>query len=59
MKIIANHYRANEIFRMIRENSGKTQEEFGKLIGKSRNIMNMDKEILISNYYWKLLKRKN
>ena len=39
MKIIANHYRANEIFRMIRENSGKTQEEFGKLIGKSRNAV--------------------
>ena len=55
MKIIANHYRANEIFRMIRENSGKTQEEFGKLIGKSRNAVkyyeygqrNFDFELLL------------
>ena len=32
MKIIANNYRANEVIRMIRENSGKTQKEFGEVI---------------------------
>lgn len=35
MKIIANNYRANEVIRMIRENSGKTQKEFGETIGRS------------------------
>lgn len=39
MKIVANDYRANEIIRMIRENSGKTQEEFGRMINKSRNAV--------------------
>ena len=39
MKIVANDYRANEVIRMIRENSGKTQGEFGKMIGKTRNAV--------------------
>ena len=39
MKIVANNYRANEIFKMIRENSGMTQTDFGKLIGKTRNAI--------------------
>lgn len=55
MKIIANKYRANEIFKMIRENSGKTQTEFGKMIGKTRNAVqyyeygqrNFDFELLL------------
>ena len=55
MRIVANNYRANEIMRMIRENSGKTQEEFGKMIGKSRNAVqyyeygqrNFDFELLL------------
>lgn len=55
MKIIANNYRANEIFRMIRENSGKTQTEFGAMLGKTRNAIqyyeygqrNFDFELLL------------
>ncbi len=55
MKIVANNYRANEVFKMIRENSGKTQTEFGYLIGKSRNAIqyyeygqrNFDFELLL------------
>ena len=39
MKIIANNYRANEIIKIIREWSGKTQEEFGKSINKSKNAV--------------------
>ena len=39
MKIVANKYRANEIFRMIRENSGKTQKEFGKEINRSKSAI--------------------
>ena len=55
MKIVANNYRANEVFKMIRENSGKTQTEFGKIVGKSRNAIqyyeygqrNFDFELLL------------
>lgn len=55
MKIVANNYRANEVFKMIRENSGKTQTEFGKTVGKSRNAIqyyeygqrNFDFELLL------------
>ena len=35
MKIKANDYRANEIIKIIREWSGKTQEEFGKEINRT------------------------
>ena len=37
MKIKANDYRANEIIKIIREWSGKTQEEFGKEINRTKN----------------------
>ncbi len=55
MKIIANNYRANEIFKMIRENSGKTQKEFGKSINRSKTAIqyyeygerNFDFELLL------------
>ena len=55
MKIVANNYRANEVFKMIRENSGKTQTEFGKIVRKSRNAIqyykygqrNFDFELLL------------
>lgn len=39
MKIIANDYRANEIIKIIREWSGKTQEEFGKSINRTKNAI--------------------
>ena len=39
MKIIANKYRANEIFKMIREYSGKTQKEFGENINRSKTAI--------------------
>ncbi len=39
MKIVANNYKANEIFRIIRENSGKTQKEFGKEINRSKTAV--------------------
>lgn len=39
MKIVANDYKANEVIKIIREWSGKTQEEFGKSIGRSKNAI--------------------
>ncbi len=55
MKIIANNYKANEIIKFIRENSGLTQEAFGNSIKKSRNAVqyyeygqrNYDVELLL------------
>lgn len=37
MKIIANGYKAKEIFKFIRENSGLSQTDFGKRISRKRN----------------------
>ena len=39
MKIVANDYKANEIIKIIREWSGKTQEEFGKNINRTKNAI--------------------
>lgn len=55
MKIIANDYKANEIFKMIRENSGKTQREFAEDLKRSRSAIqfyeygtrNFDFELLL------------
>lgn len=55
MKIVANNYRANEIFKMIREYTGKTQKEFGDLINRSKTCIqyyeygqrNFDFELLL------------
>lgn len=55
MKIIANNYRANEIFKMIREYTGKTQQEFGKNINRTKTAIqyyeygqrNFDFELLL------------
>lgn len=62
MKIKANDYRANEIIKIIREWSGKTQEEFGKEINRIKNSIqlyeygqrNYDFELLL-----KLAKKEN
>ena len=40
-KIKANDYRANEIIKIIREWSGKTQEEFGKEINRTKNSIQL------------------
>ena len=56
LKIIANDYRANEIIKIIREWSGKTQEEFGKSINRTKNAIqfyeygqrNYDFELLLN-----------
>lgn len=37
MQIKANKYNPNEVFKFIRESTGKKQEEFGKDIGRSRH----------------------
>ena len=55
MRIIANDYRANEVFKMIREYTGKTQEEFGYQIKRSKTAIqyyeygqrNFDFELLL------------
>lgn len=39
MKIKANDYRANKVIKIIREWLGKTQEEFGKEINRSKNTI--------------------
>ena len=39
MRIIANNYRADEVFKFIREYSGKTQKEFGKQINRSKTAI--------------------
>ena len=62
MKIKANDYRANEIIKIIREWSGKTQEEFGKENNINKNTIqlyengkrNYDFELLL-----KLAKKEN
>ena len=62
MKIKANDYKANEIIKIIREWSGKTQEEFGKTINRSKNAIqlyeyghrNYDFELLL-----KIAKKEN
>ncbi len=41
MKIKANDYRANEVIKIIREWSGKTQEEFGKEISRTKNSIQL------------------
>lgn len=56
MKIKANDYRANEEIKIIREWLGKTQEEFGKEINRSKNAIqfykygqrNYDFELLLT-----------
>lgn len=56
MKIVANDYKANEIIKIIREWSGKTQEEFGKNINRTKNAIqfyeygqrNYDFELLLT-----------
>ena len=55
MRIVANNFKANEIFKMIRENSGKTQKEFGKEINRTAHAIqyyeygqrNFDFELLL------------
>ena len=55
MKLVANQYKANELIKFIRENSGLTQEAFGKKIKRSRNAIqfyeygqrNYDVELLL------------
>ena len=62
MKIKANDYKANEIIKIIREWSGKTQEEFGQNINRSKNAIqlyeygqrNYDFELLL-----KIAKKEN
>lgn len=39
MKIKANDYHANEVIKIIREWLGKTQEEFGKEINRSKKAI--------------------
>lgn len=41
MKIIANNYKANEIIKIIREWSGKTQQEFGKELNRTKNSIQL------------------
>ena len=62
MKIVANDYRANGVFKIIREWSGKTQEEFGQSINRTKNAIqfyeygqrNYDFELLL-----KIAKKEN
>ena len=54
MKIKANDYRANEIIKIIREWSGKTQEEFGKEINRTKNSIQLY-EYGQRNYNFELL----
>mgnify|MGYP004504787929 FL=1 len=39
MKIIANNYKPNEIIKIIREWSEKTQQEFAENLGKNKNTI--------------------
>ena len=54
LKIIANNYKANEIIKMIREYTGKTQKEFGKNIKRTRNAI-QTYEYGTRNYDFELL----
>ncbi len=55
MKIVANNYKANEVFKMIREYTGKTQKDFGESINRTKTAIqyyeygqrNFDFELLL------------
>lgn len=52
MKIRANDYKANEIFKFMRESTNKKQSEFGKDIGKSKDWVQSN-ELGRCNYKFK------
>ena len=54
MKIVANNYKSNEIIKIIREWSEKTQVEFGKYINKSKDTI-QSYELGRNRYYFDTL----
>ncbi len=52
MQIIVNEYKPNEIIKFIRQNSGLTQAEFAKTVGKSKDWQQSN-ELGRTNYYFK------
>lgn len=56
MKIVCNNFKSNEIIKIIRENLGMTQKEFGEIINKSNKCVqyyeygyrNYDFELLLN-----------
>ena len=52
MKIKANKYNPNEIFKFVRESTGKKQGQFGEDIGKSRHWVQSN-ELGRTNYLFK------
>ena len=52
MKLNTNKYEANDIIKIIREWTNKTQKEFGKDIGKSNEWVKAN-ESGKTNYYFK------
>lgn len=54
MKLIANNYNANEIFRIIREWTGLKQEDFAKTINRSKRSV-QDYEAGVTKYSMNML----
>ena len=52
MKLIANKYNDNDIFKIIREWTGKTQEELGNEMGKKGRSWAKGIESGINRYYF-------
>ncbi len=52
MELNAKEYKPDEVLRFIRQNSGLTQKEFAKKIGKSE-FWEQSNEIGRANYYFK------
>ena len=56
MKIKANNFKSNEVFKMIREYTGKTQTEFGKDLNRTRTAIQYY-EYGLRNYDFELLQK--
>lgn len=52
MKLIANKYNENDIFKIIREWTGKTQEQLGKEMGKKGRAWAKGIENGTNRYYF-------
>ncbi len=62
MKFIANNYEPKEIIKIIREWTEKTQEKFGKEIGKSKDTIQsyeLGRNKMSLNTFMEIVKKEN
>lgn len=56
MEFKANDYKANEVFKFIRQSTGKTQKEFSAEVGKSLNWVKNNEQNISRYFFEDLLK---